>query len=586
MSLPAGAESPLDRLHGVGIGLRTAHYHAFLECRAPVDFLEVHTENYFDHGSGASRMLDRIRCHYPISLHGVGLCIGSVDGYFEQHLRQIAELVQRVQPMLISEHLCWGAVAGRHFNDLLPLALTDEALSLVCDRVEQIQQRLGRQLLLENVSTFLRFRQDRFSEIDFLSRVAMRTSCSVLLDMNNLYVNECNHGEDSTVAIGHLPTHMIGEIHLGGHLVTPDAVVDHHGDRVAEPVWALYRVALRRFGPVPTLIEWDTDLPDVDLLFDEVRLARACQDAVCGVNWSAPGRANPGAELRTISVAADATGSAADRSTPMPGAGTSADRSHDNAIALSAMQALVGRALVDGRRHMSAALPLFAGTPETIAQRLALYRGNLVATWETVLAAAYPVMHALVGKAFFLGLVRAYGKQHPSTSGDVHAFGVHFARFLAGFARVAQYPYFGDMARLEWMLHRADTSPPGEALDARTLSQWTPQQVEDARLGLCMHDSLFASRWAVVSVWHAHQENPVGTMPARIEEGEWAIIARAGWRPTVLPLSQAAFACLSAIDGGMRVGEALDAALAIDPELDFAAELTRWLQHQVLCVID
>ncbi|MBC7573225.1 MAG: DUF692 domain-containing protein [Herminiimonas sp.] len=261
----------------VGIGLRAAHYRHFLADRPAVDWIEVHTENYLNPGTWDAHVLDSLRRDYPVSLHGVGLGIGSADGFSETHLQRVADVVRRIEPILVSEHLCWAATAQHHLNDLLPMALTKEALALVCDRVDRIQARLKRKILLENVSTFLRFDADTMTESDFLAAVANRTGCGILLDVNNLFVNQCNHDEDALAAIAALPVEAVGEIHLAGHLVTPDVVIDHHGSRVAEPVWQLYEAAVRKFGPVASLIEWDTDLPAIEVLLDEAALARQRQ---------------------------------------------------------------------------------------------------------------------------------------------------------------------------------------------------------------------------------------------------------------------------------------------------------------------
>jgi uncharacterized protein (UPF0276 family) len=265
---------------GVGIGLRAAHYPDFIQGHPGVDWVEVHTENYLGRGGYDLHVLETVRRNYPVSLHGVGLGLGSAVLVDQQHLNRIVELVGRIEPALISEHLCWGAVRGRHLNDLLPLALTKEALQRVCENVERVQDAVARPILIENVSTHLRFRDDAFAEMDFLDRLARRTGCGVLVDVNNLYVNQCNHGENAMRALDSVSPGDVMEIHLAGHLVTPQSVVDHHGARVAPIVWDLYRAALERFGPVPTLIEWDTDIPFLETLLDEVRLARDIRDAI------------------------------------------------------------------------------------------------------------------------------------------------------------------------------------------------------------------------------------------------------------------------------------------------------------------
>lgn len=267
-------DRPSSSRLGFGVGLRAPHYREFLQHRPAVDWLEVHTENYLNQGGWDAHVLEQLRQDYPVSLHGVGLGIGSARGFSEQHLQRVRDVVQRVEPALVSEHLCWGAVDDRHLNDLLPMPLSQESLVLVCQRVDRVQDVLGRRILLENVSTYLRYRDDAMGEAEFLSAVAARTGCGVLLDINNLFVNQCNHQEDALAALEAIPCGLVGEMHLAGHLVTPVAVVDHHGDRVAESVWTLYEAALRRFGSVSTLIEWDTDIPALEVLLSEAKRAR------------------------------------------------------------------------------------------------------------------------------------------------------------------------------------------------------------------------------------------------------------------------------------------------------------------------
>ena len=274
--LPAIAHSPL----GVGVGLRAAHYHELLVRERCVDWLEAHTENYFGDGGYELHVLMRLRERYPISLHGVGLALGSAAGYSIEHLQRVAALVRRIDPVLVSEHLCWGAVDGRNFNDLLPLPMTREALELMCGRVTQMQDVLQRRVLIENVSSYLRFAGDDYDEAGFLNALAGRTGCGILLDVNNLYVNQCNHGDDAAALIDAIAPEHVGEIHLAGHLVTDLAVIDHHGARVADAVWELYERALQHCGAAPTLIEWDTDVPALDVLLDEAGRARS-RRAMC-----------------------------------------------------------------------------------------------------------------------------------------------------------------------------------------------------------------------------------------------------------------------------------------------------------------
>lgn len=265
--------------HGVGLGLRSKHYRDFLDAQVNVRWLEVHSENYFGDGGYDLHVLQTLRRDYPLSLHGVGLGLGSAHGYADAHIAQLKRLIARTEPALVSEHFCWNAIAGRHMNDLLPMPLMQSALDLVCQRVDHLQEQLQRRVLIENVSTYLRFVHDDMSEAEFLLQLAQRTGCGILLDVNNLYVNQMNHGEDAMEALRQmagLPPGSIGEIHLAGHLHTPIAVVDDHGSRVAEPVWRLFEAACTLLGTdIPVLIEWDTNIPELNVLLDEARKAEA-----------------------------------------------------------------------------------------------------------------------------------------------------------------------------------------------------------------------------------------------------------------------------------------------------------------------
>ncbi len=259
----------------VGIGLRSPHVAAIAALRPPLDFLEVHAENYMAEAAALGRLLE-LRCDYPVSLHGVALSLGSAEELDRGHLGRFKSLIERLEPMLVSEHLAWSAIGGAYLNDLLPLPYTEESLDLFCRHVEEAQDSLGRRLLIENPSSYLRYRHSSIPEAEFLAEVARRTGCGILCDVNNIHVSAKNFGFDPLAYLATLPAEMIGEIHLAGHHAAEDVdiLIDDHGSRVAESVWELYAEALRRLGPVPSLIEWDTDLPALEVLLDEARHAQ------------------------------------------------------------------------------------------------------------------------------------------------------------------------------------------------------------------------------------------------------------------------------------------------------------------------
>jgi uncharacterized protein len=256
-----------------GIGLRALHHDALISQHPPVGWIEAHTENYFHLASAAARALERARERYPLSLHGVGLGLGSAGEIDREHLARVAAAVRRFEPALVSEHACWGAVDGQHYNDLLPLPYTQEAVELLAAHVREVQETLGRQILIENVSAYVSFEHSALSEWEFLGAVVDRSGCGLLLDVNNIYVSARNLGVDAQAFIAGVPREAVREIHLAGHAEVSGVLIDDHGSQVCEGVWELYRCALARFGVVPTLIEWDTHIPSLDTLVAEAARA-------------------------------------------------------------------------------------------------------------------------------------------------------------------------------------------------------------------------------------------------------------------------------------------------------------------------
>jgi uncharacterized protein (UPF0276 family) len=262
-----------------GVGLRFRHHREVLDEHPAVAWFEVHIENYMGGGTSPA-MLDAIRRDYAVSLHGTGLSLGSAEGLDPGHLARVRKVIERVEPGLVSEHLSFSVAAGNYLADLLPLPMTEEALGIVCRNVEQVQDCLKRTILVENPSTYLQFRHSTIPEWEFLAEVAKRTGCGILCDVNNIYVSAYNHGWRAQTYLAALPPAAVGEIHLAGHSVRQiddrqTLRIDDHGSRVAPEVWALYTEALARFGPVPTLIEWDTDVPPMAVLLEEAAKAAA-----------------------------------------------------------------------------------------------------------------------------------------------------------------------------------------------------------------------------------------------------------------------------------------------------------------------
>lgn len=269
----------------IGIGLRHPHYAAVFEQRPAVDFLEVHAENFFASGGAVAQVLDQAAELYPMSLHGVGLSLGSASGIDDWHLQHLKRLVDRIDPMLVSDHACFGrAMLGNtpaHANDLLPIRHTASSLDVLCANVSKVQDTLKRRIAVENISAYVRWNEADYSEADFFNALTQRTGCGVLMDLNNIYVNAVNDAALKPKALAHcmawinaIRTESVMEIHLAGFTPSDALVIDDHATPVHEPVWQLYQYALQKVGNIPTLIEWDLELPELAVLLGEAATAR------------------------------------------------------------------------------------------------------------------------------------------------------------------------------------------------------------------------------------------------------------------------------------------------------------------------
>ncbi|WP_417452148.1 DUF692 domain-containing protein [Kordiimonas sp.] len=269
--LPAGQAVP------VGVSLKTQYFDHVLEKRPQLGFFEVHAENYMSSGGAHHRYLEAICEHYALSLHGVGMSLGSAEGLDPAHVQRFSALVNRYNPALVSEHLAWSVRGGTYLNDLLPLPMTQESLQVVADNVNRLQDSIGRAILVENPSSYLSFRSSEMNELEFLHALCERSGCGLLLDVNNVFVSASNMGFDASRYLADVPASLIGELHLAGHLLrdiggTP-LRIDDHGSPVADEVWHLYKTLIARVGPKPTLIEWDTNIPTFDILEQEAEKA-------------------------------------------------------------------------------------------------------------------------------------------------------------------------------------------------------------------------------------------------------------------------------------------------------------------------
>ncbi len=279
---PAAREAGKPAYLGFGLGLRPQHYTDILEGDPPIDWFEVISENYMVPGGQPLKMLDRIRARYPIVMHGVSLSIASTAPFDEGYLRDLKSLAKRAEPKFISDHLCWTGVHGVNLHDLLPIPYTEEALDHVASRVQHVQDYLGQAIALENVSTYVQFSHSEMSEWEFITELTKRTGCWLVFDVNNVFVSAFNHDFDAHEFIMNVPSDRIVQFHLAGHEHNMSHIIDTHDALVCDEVWDLYRTAIRRFGPVSTIIERDDNIPPLAEMVDELEKARALAAEVLG----------------------------------------------------------------------------------------------------------------------------------------------------------------------------------------------------------------------------------------------------------------------------------------------------------------
>lgn len=259
---------------GFGLGLRTEHYNAILETKPTVDWFEALSENYMIPGGRPLDFLDKIRAHYPMVMHGVSLSIGSTTAFNQDYLRDLKKLANRIEPAWISDHLCWTGVHGQNSHDLLPLPYTEETVKHVVERIKIVQDFLGRQILIENVSSYASYIDSSMTEWEFITEIAYQADCLLLLDVNNIYVSSYNHNFDPQAFIDGVPASRVQQIHLAGHQNNGDYIIDTHDAPVIDPVWDLYSYAISRFGEVSTMIERDDHIPTLEILVEELQIAR------------------------------------------------------------------------------------------------------------------------------------------------------------------------------------------------------------------------------------------------------------------------------------------------------------------------
>ena len=591
------------RVSRAGVGLKPVHYRTILETSPALGFLEVHAENYMGDGGPPHRYLAAIRERYPLSLHGVGLSIGAEGPLARDHLGRLKALVDRYQPALVSEHLAWSSHDRGFLNDLLPLPYTSATLRRVVDHVTEVQDTLGRQILLENPATYLAFAESRLSEPDFIAEVARRSGCALLLDLNNVVVAATNQHWDPIAYLDAFALAEVREIHLAGHLEEVDEhgrplLIDTHDRAVAHRVWQLYRHALERIGPTPTLVEWDSQLPTWSVLLAEATKAeqlmrelpteREVQEqgetprqtqtqtqtqrqrqrqrqrqtlTLTLTQWPLPWQQTPAQRSITAQAAA-----------PAPHLAEAACQGAAPVMASPSRQQAFASALLDPTRALPPGLVGPDGGPAVA--RFNVYRNNVVSGLIGTLRDAYPAVARIVGDAFFTAMAACFVRHHLPGSPLMLAYGADFPAFIGRFEPASSgLPWLQDVARLERAWLEAHHAAEAKALSASAFAGMTADEL--MQLGFALHPALrlVRSRYPVLTLW---QTNIAGGEPTWIDldaGGQAVLVNRANAEVLLRALPAGGATFVEALSAGRSARQALTLALRDDAGFDLAGNL-------------
>ncbi len=543
---------------GCGVGLRSEHYPAVIGPYPPMDFFEAVSENYMNTGGRPLDMLEKVCERYPVALHGVALSIGSTDPLNPHYLSRLKNLVERIQPAIVSDHLCWSGVGGEYLHDLLPLPLTEESIQHVSERVGQVQDYLRRPILLENVSTYVTFQHSVIPEWEFLAEVALRSGCGILLDINNIYVNSVNHGFDPSVYLRHIPPAKVGQFHLAGHTPMGKYIFDTHSARVTEKVWQLYEEALKLYGQVSTLIEWDEEIPSFAELCCEADKARVFyRQADSGIPqagfWQKEMRLKP--------------------SVAMDGAGNSL--SNIQHMMKSVVQPFGADLLPENLLNPQ------GGDPGK--ERMSVYAGGYLARTHSALSETYEAIEQFLGKEPFCKLAEEYAGFGPSTEYDMAKIGARMESFLRKDALAVENPFLVDLAVFEWRVNLAFHAFDQKPLSAEALQSVAPDDWEKIKLVFQPSVFLVESEWPILELWNARLgEKGMTSRPERQQKPQLLLISRHEKRIRTEVLTRAQYGLLQGLLAGKTLGEVCDELAVFEEDIPLQTWFAAWLHDGLL----
>ena len=584
-SLPTPNRFGLPNL-GLGLGLRTVHFAHILREKPEVDWFEIISENFMDTGGRPMFVLDRIAERYPIVMHGVSLSIGSTDPLNFEYLTKLKRLSERVRAVWVSDHICWTGVRFRNTHDLLPMPYTEESLRHIVSRIRQVQEFLERPLVLENASTYCEFSASSMSELEFVRAVAEEADCGLLLDVNNVYVSAFNHGFDATEYVRGMPHDRVTQIHLAGHTNFGTHILDTHSDHVIDPVWELYRLACRLNGGRATLLEWDENIPEFEVVHDEVKKARRYIEPVPPHSARSPstgsqstgsqstGSQSTGSRMAEINSSAGSFRTLSGRPSRESSGSTSGDKAPQRTpstapapLSLAELQAwfqdriMEPHSLPQGRRRRGtpAERVLQPSSTLDVNERIEIYSRMYFARLCDCLQEDYSAVACILGEVRFQRLVRAFLTQHPSQHYSLTRLGDALPEFLEGPVRVRQKALIQDVAKLEYAMTRVFDAEEVPVLTADHVAAMAPETFAGLQLAPVPAFELLEFSFDSVNrlVTAARQEEEI---PAVRKRPAWAVVYRKDYRVWRLDIDRWQHALLEALLHGALAIEAIEAA--------------------------
>jgi hypothetical protein len=544
-----------------------------------MDWFEAVTENYMDSGGRPVQILEQVRKHYPVALHGVSLSIGSVDPLRPQYLERLKTLADHIDPFIVSDHLCWASVDGHELHDLLPLPFTEEALAHIVNRVERVQGFLKRTILLENVSSYVTYRHSTIPEWEFLAEISRRSGCGILLDLNNIFVNAVNHHFDPEDFLKGIPGKNVGQFHLAGHTDKGTYLFDTHSDSVCDPVWNLYRLALEMWGTVPTLIEWDENIPAFERLSEEAAKARKIyQEYIKNNQFPQSFRAQREISGQRDPRLCEAVQTSLRRSRV---SSQKALLEMTGRYPLAEIQTQFRRQMEEEASDAKAEVPLNPQGGVPGRERIAIYTGGYFARTQDSLKEVFPAVAHVLGSEVLHNLAHDYARKFPSMNYNLTFLGKHLPEFLKIWPAASELPFLPELAELEWKIsmafHAFDRTPlaPG-SLGNLSIEEW-------ARTSLVFQPStaVLKSAWPVLDIWSARHTPPEQIRIELKNRPQNVLIYRRGWEVQCRLIGDSEFQMTQSLLNKETLGAACEAVEG--EEMAAVSEwFSRWSQDGLI----